>query len=84
MPDWDNIGKALSFKEQLSITADIFFEGWCAYAHDCQPSWNQLADALERADTSKYKQAAAHARKQEGINQNGLYIFMRVLSIGWL
>ena len=73
MPDWDKIGKALNFNLQLSITAEVFFESWFAFAHDCLPSWNQLARALERADTSKYRQAAAYVWKKEGMNQYDLY-----------
>ena len=66
-PDWEKIGKALKFSQQLPISASIFFESWHAYSHDCQPSWNQLADALEQTSICNYKQAAEFIRAKEGM-----------------
>ena len=70
MPDWEKIGKALKFSQQLPVSATIFFESWHAYAHDCQPSWNQLADVLEQTGIWNYKQAAEYIRAKEGMNFN--------------
>lgn len=68
MPDWEKIGKALKFTQQLPVSTDIFFESWHDYAHDYQPSWNQLAHALERTGILNYKQAAEYIRAKEGMN----------------
>jgi len=65
-PDWDKIGNALNFNQQLTVSADIFFESWHACAHDCQPSWDQLACAV--AGTVKYKQTTACIQAKEGMN----------------
>ena len=67
-PDWKRIGNALCFNQEnpRSITADIFFASWHAYANDFQPSWNQLAQALERSGSSK--QAVTYVQEKEGMN----------------
>lgn len=69
-PDWKRIGSALHFnqKKPRSITADIFFECWHAYADDFQPSWNQLAQALEGSGYSK--RAVAYVQEKEGMKSN--------------
>ena len=68
-PDWEKIWKAAKLKEQLFITPEIFFESWYAYTQDCQPSWNQLALALEETTgTDIYKTAAALIRENEGMS----------------
>ena len=68
IPDVEKIGKALCSNQTLFITADIFFESWHVYGRDCQPSWNKLAQALEKIGTQKHKQAAAYAQAKEGMN----------------
>ena len=68
MPDcWDKIEKALKFTQQLPISIDIFFESWHAYAQECQPSWNQLAHALECTGIFRCKQAATQVQQKEGM-----------------
>ena len=79
IPNWEKIGKALSFNPTLFITtADIFFESWRVYGCESQPSWNKLAQALENIGTPKYKQAAAYAQGKKGMNQ--IWPILRTIS----
>lgn len=66
MPDWDKIGKELGISAQ-PISASTFFESWYDYAQNCQPTWNQLAQALESSGSSKDKRAAVEVRAKEGM-----------------
>ena len=70
---WDRIAEKLGFKQFLKgpISAKSFLEGWRAFAHTSQPSWEQLGRAL--STIRDYRQ------KAEQIRQNaGEYIFMRL------
>ena len=47
-PDWKNIAKKLGFTLQGRSSSSTFFEEWCAFAHKCVPSWENLASALKK------------------------------------
>ena len=66
---WDKVAEKLGFKKFVKSPINIksFLEGWRAFAHTSQPSWEQLGRVL----ISDYKQ------KAEQIQQNtGEYIFL--------
>ena len=66
MPDWDKIGKVLGFDGQ-PVSASTFFESWSAYAQNCHPTWNRLAQALESVGNWKEKRAAVAVQAKEGM-----------------
>ena len=61
--DW---AKHLQVEIQLQISPGEFFEGWHTYAEASQPSWVNLAEAMQKI--SNYKQAAEKIRMIEGID----------------
>ena len=58
-----NIGKFLGLESHILATA--FFKKWHAHAHDCSPSWEKLAWALE--NIRHYKKYADTVRKMAGV-----------------
>ena len=68
---WDKVAEKLGFKKFVKspISIKSFLEGWRAFAHTSQPSWEQLGRVL--ITFRDYRQ------KAEQIQQNaGEYIFL--------
>ena len=61
--DWKTLGKCLGLESHILPT--VFFKKWEAHAHDCNPSWERLAWALE--DIWHHKRAATAAKKKDGM-----------------
>lgn len=66
-PDWVKIAKHLHVEIKLQVSADDFLQGWCTYANGLQPSWIELAEALEGTGFSKNKEAMEKIRMKQGI-----------------
>lgn len=54
-PDWVHIAEKLGFQLQSQTTSTAFFEGWCTFAQNVAPSWENLAKALEKMKVNKTK-----------------------------
>ena len=54
-PDWVHIAEKLGFQLHSQTTSAAFFEGWCTFAQNVAPSWENLARALEKMKIKKAK-----------------------------
>lgn len=64
-PDWVHIAEKLGFQLHSQTTSKAFFEGWCTFAQNVAPSWENLARALEKMKVNKAK--VAKIREKTGM-----------------
>ena len=64
-PDWGKIGKCLGLDSHILSTS--FFKKWHVHAHNCNPSWERLASALEATGIRQYKQAVPIVLGKKGL-----------------
>ena len=65
-PDWVHIAEKLGFLLQSQTTSTAFFEGWCTFAQNVAPSWENLARALEKMKVNKTKVGKIHEKTGMG------------------